>query len=187
MPNWSTLLTEFEKQRTPEKKQAWAERRFNGLLTKIAARRDTNVIVYASGFLQKPMVPSLLTSISHEDMNGLMCTVNGLDFDKGLSLILHTPGGDMAATETIIDYLRSKFEYLETIVPMYAMSGGTMIALGSDLIVMGRQSQLGPIDAQIPLWNGTVSAYSIISQFRQAKEEILKDRNTAAAWAPILQ
>lgn len=93
----------------------------------------------------------------------------------------------MASTETIVDYLRSKFDYIEVIVPVYAMSGGTMIALNSDKIVMGRQSQLGPIDAQLPLSNGFVSASSILDQFNTAKDEISEDRSSAVAWAPILQ
>ena len=93
----------------------------------------------------------------------------------------------MAATETFVDYLRSKFDFIETIVPVYAMSGGTLIALGSDRIVMGNQSQLGPIDAQLPLTNGSVPASSILNQFALAKKEILEDRAVAAAWAPILQ
>ena len=187
MPNWSVLLDEFNQQPNGEKKNAWLNNSLNEQLTRVANRRRTNVIVYASGFLQKPAVPSFTTSINREDINGLMSAVNGLDFDKGLSLIIHTPGGEMASTETMVDYLRSKFGYVEAIVPVYAMSGGTMIALNSDKIVMGSQSQLGPIDAQLPLPTGFVPASSIIGQFNTAKKEISEDRTAAVAWAPILQ
>ena len=140
-----------------------------------------------SGFLQKPSVPSSTISISREDINGLMCAAHGLDFTRGLSLVVHTPGGDMASTETMVDYLRSKFKYIEAIVPVYAMSGGTMIALNSNKIVMGRQSQLGPIDAQLQVPGGYVSASSILDQFNTAKKEIDEDREAAVVWAPILQ
>ncbi len=186
MSNWSDLLDEFGRQPL-KKRNTWLKDHLNEQLTNIVNRRGTNVIAYASGFLQKPAVPSFATSISREDINGLMCAANGLDFNKGLSLIIHTPGGEMASTETIVDYLRSKFDYIEVIVPVYAMSGGTMIALNSDKIVMGRQSQLGPIDAQLPLSNGFVSASSILDQFNTAKDEISEDRSSAVAWAPILQ
>lgn len=186
MSNWSDLLDEFAKQNL-RTKSVWLNNRLDEQLTNIANRRGTNVIAYASGFLQKPAVPSFATSISREDINGLMCAANGLDFNKGLSLIIHTPGGEIASTETIIDYLRSKFDYVEVIVPVYAMSGGTMVALNSDKIIMGKQSQLGPIDAQLPLPGGFVSASSILDQFKTAKEEISEDRNSAIAWAPILQ
>lgn len=187
MPNWSDLLDTFGNLPNGDEKSAWLNEQLNEQLTSIARRQGTNVIVYASGFLQKPAVPPFATSINREDVNGLMCAANGLDFDKGLSLVVHTPGGEMASTETMIDYLRSKFDHIEVIVPVYAMSGGTMIALNSDRIYMGRQSQLGPIDAQLPLPGGFVSASSILDQFNTAKEEISADRNAAVAWAPILQ
>ena len=187
MPSWSDLLDTFGNLSNDDEKSAWLNERLNEQLTAIRRRQGTNVIVYASGFLQKPAAPPFTTSINREDVNGLMCAANGLDFDKGLSLIVHTPGGEMASTETMIDYLRSKFDYIEVIVPVYAMSGGTMIALNSDKIFMGRQSQLGPIDAQLPLPGGFVSASSILDQFNTAKEEISADRNVAVAWAPVLQ
>ena len=187
MPSWPVLLDEFNRQPSAEEKTGWTDSQLSGFLSRIAQRRNTNVVVYVSGFLHKPVVPTVLTSITREDINGMMAAISGLDFDKGLSLILHTPGGEMAATETLVDYLRSKFRYIETIVPVYAMSGGTMIALGSDLIVLGKQSQLGPIDAQMTLPNGTVSASSILGQFNRARNEISEDRNAAIVWAPILR
>ncbi|MDE0113812.1 MAG: hypothetical protein OXN84_16180 [Albidovulum sp.] len=186
MPSWSELLDEFSALQDQEKSQ-WLSDRLDAALADLASARDTNVVIYASGFLQKPMVPFYFTSITREDINGLMCAMKGLEFSKGLSLILHTPGGDMQATETFVDYLRNKFHFIETIVPVYAMSGGTLIALASDQIVMGKQSQLGPIDPQMPLVNGSASASSILRQFEIAKNEILGNRSSAAAWAPILQ
>lgn len=61
-----------------------------------------NVIAYYSGFLQKPQGT---TSINDNDKMALMQAVYGLDRSKGLDLILHTPGGNLAATESIVDYL----------------------------------------------------------------------------------
>lgn len=186
MPTWSDLLDEFTGQPNDEK-NTWLNARLNEELAKIGRRRRRNVIVYASGFLQKPFVPSFATSINHEDIHGLMCAAHGLDDARGLSLILHTPGGEMTSTETMVDYLRRKFDYIEAIVPVYAMSGGTMIALNANKIVMGKQSQLGPIDAQLQLPGGSVSASSILDQFNTAREEIVEDREAAVVWAPILQ
>jgi len=114
----------------------------------------------------------------------------GMDWTKGLTLILHTPGGDPNAAETIVQYLWSKFDYIEVIVPTYAMSAGTMIALATDKIIMGRQSQLGPIDPQFIIGNGSVSAYSIKAQFEAAKADIVGNPTNpsyAHLWAPILQ
>lgn len=51
------------------------------------------------------------------------------------------------------------------------MSAGTMISLSANKIIMGRQSQLGPIDPQMPLSGRFVSAQSIIDQFEEAKKK----------------
>jgi len=73
----------------------------------------------------------------------------------------------------------SQFSYIEVIVPTYAMSAGTMISLASNKIIMGRQSQLGPIDPQMPIGGRYVSAQSIVDQFEKAKEEISADPKVA--------
>ncbi len=116
-----------------------------------------------------------------------MSVMFGMKWEKGLTLILHTPGGITNAAETIGAYLWSKFDYIEVIVPTFAMSAGTMIALGTNRIVMGRQSQLGPIDPQLPVSGRFISARAAVDQFDRAKNEILSDVKTAHVWAPILQ
>ena len=150
-------------------------------------RCERNVLYYASSFLQKPQIPGLFTSINMEDINGFMAGVHGHNFNKGLLLILHTPGGMAEAAQTIVDYLRSKFSDIDVLVPTYAMSAGTMIALGCDRIVMGRQSQLGPTDPQLIIGNRSFSAHSIVEQFEEAKGEIASNPVLAHAWAPVLR
>jgi hypothetical protein len=137
--------------------------------------------------MQKPGVNPYVIQITPEDMNGFMSSIHGLKCEKGLTLILHTPGGITNAAETIIDYLHRKFEYIEVIVPTFAMSAGTMISLCSHKIIMGKQSQLGPIDPQLPVnGNRYASALSIRNQFLRAQKEILEDKNNAHVWAPLL-
>jgi ClpP class serine protease len=107
-----------------------------------------NIILYYSGWLQKPGAPSL--QVNDEDKNGLMTVVHELDRTKGLDLFLHTPGGEVAATESIVDYLHAMFgTNIRAIVPQLAMSAGTMIACACKSIVMGKQSSLGPIDRAV--------------------------------------
>nr|WP_197064237.1 hypothetical protein [Methylobacterium sp. ZNC0032] len=143
-----------------------------------------NVVVYYSGWLHRDGQEHFhTTSINDEDKHGFMAAFAGLSFDKGLDLILHTPGGDVAATESIIDYIRSKFgNDVRVIVPQISMSGGTMIALSAREIVMGRHSNLGPIDPQF----GGIPAIAILEEFDRARTEILADPNTALVWQPIL-
>ena len=65
-----------------------------------------------------------------------------------------------------------------------AMSGGTMIACACKQIIMGRQSSLGPVDAQVG--GGMIPAHSILQEFEQAKNDIASDSNTRFVWEPIL-
>jgi len=144
------------------------------------------VIFYASAFLQKPQLDPMAIQITNEEINGFMAVMHGMVFSKGLTLILHTPGGMANATESIVEYLHSKFPYIETIVPTFSMSAGTMISLSSDLIIMGRHSQLGPIDPQMIIGGKSVSARAIVDQFDRAKSDIVDNIINAHVWAPIL-
>jgi ClpP class serine protease len=84
-----------------------------------------------------------------------MLCIHELKRGQGLDLILHTPGGDGAAAESLVDYLRSMFgRDIRAIIPQIAMSAGTMIACSCKTIIMGKQSSLGPVDPQY----GAVSA-----------------------------
>jgi len=112
-----------------------------------------------------------------------MNAIQGLDPKKGLDLLLHTPGGETAATESLVDYLRSVFDTdIRAIIPQIAMSGGTMIACACKSIVMGKQSSLGPYDPQL----AGVPAHGVVEEFAKAKEEIARNPATVAVWQPII-
>jgi len=66
-----------------------------------------------------------------------------------LDLLIHSPGGDIDAAEKIVYMCRSKTKTFRVIVPEYAKSAATLIALAADVILMGYASELGPIDPQI--------------------------------------
>lgn len=139
MPNWSSLLKEINQLGS---QYDILRRKYVKSLSNYTGR---NTICYYSGWLQKPDIGPLL-SVNDNDKNGLMTTINKLDESKGLDLILHTPGGDTAATESIVDYLWQKFDgNIRCFVPQMAMSAGTMIACSSKEIWMGKQSSLGPV------------------------------------------
>lgn len=117
-------------------------------------------------------------------MTGFMTVVNGIECQKGLDLILHTPGGDPTAAEVIVNYLRSKFNSdIRVIVPQLAMSAGTMIACAGKEIIMGRQSSLGPIDPQFC----GIPAYNIQMEFEEAKHDLSSHPENAQYWAIKLQ
>ncbi len=183
MTSWSKLLNEYEK--NAKRGPVWLIGKLQEQLVGISAlRQPDTVIFYASSFLQKPGDDG---SIIREDMNGFLNALDGASVNNGLTLILHTPGGDPNAVESIVEYLHSKFTYIEVIVPYLAMSGGAMISLASDLLVLGKQSQLGPIDPQISQSNKIHSARAIQEGFSKAKKDIEKDLKLAHLWALVLQ
>ncbi len=176
MPNWTEILDEINKAGSSHD---LVRRRYLKSLFEITGR---NVIAYYSGWLQKP--GTTYSSINDSDKNGFMTVVHKLDRSKGLDLILHTPGGELAATESIVDYLRKMFNCdIRAIIPQIAMSAGTMIACACNQILMGKHSNLGPID---PQFNG-LPAHGIIEEFARAYEEIKKDTMKAVVWNPIIQ
>jgi membrane-bound ClpP family serine protease len=155
-------------------------------LNELHQKTGRNIIVYYSGWLQKSQLarhdPSAF-SINDEDKNAFMSAIHQLDRSKGLDLILHTPGGDIAATESLVDYLRAMFGTdIRAIVPQIAMSAGTMVACACKEIIMGRHSSIGPID---PQFNG-IPAHGIIEEFKRAYEEIKADAAKIPLWQPII-
>lgn len=186
MSTWNELVGEMQTL-DPSAQGPWLISGMTKALQDISTlRSDRNVLLYGSSFLEKPNLPGYAISITAEDLNGLMSALHGMDWSKGLTLILHTPGGDTRATESMVAYLRSKFDFIEAVVPTYAMSAGTMISLACDDVWMARHSQLGPIDPQLVLAGGQVSARAVVDQFARAENEIRQDLSTAHAWAPIL-
>ena len=157
----------------------------NKYLKQLAQRTGRNVVAYYSGWLQKDdwRLQSQV-SINDADKNGFMACFHGQDFTKGLDLILHTPGGQVAAAESIIHYIRSKYaDNVRTFVPQLSMSGGTMIALSGSEIYMGQHSNLGPIDPQF----GGQPAQLVISEWNRALTDIKEDPDKIHIWRPILE
>ena len=186
MPIWSEILEELLRTQQGDKPPDFdgVRRRY---LVDLQQHSGRNVILYASGWLQRD-VPPALTSISDEDTQGLMEVIHGLDGDR-IDLILHSPGGSPEATEAIVSYLRSRFSHMRVVVPHLAMSAATMIACASDEIMLGRHSSLGPTDPQLlvqtPLGVRPVPAQSILDQFDRAQRECA-DPAKLSVWLPIL-
>ena len=133
MPPWNDLLEDLGKIPDDNKKSEWIRNNLEENLTQISSLRGgRNVLFYASAFLTKPQAPSSSIQLTLEEINGFMSVMYGMDWDKGLTLILHTPGGLVNAVDTVVSYLHSKFDYIESIVPTFAMSAGTMIALATN-------------------------------------------------------
>lgn len=87
--------------------------------------------------------------ITIEDSEFVLTQIKHTPRDVPIDIIIHTPGGLALAAEMIAMALKDHPAKITAIVPFYAMSGGTLIALAADEIVMERFTTLGPVDPQI--------------------------------------
>jgi Serine dehydrogenase proteinase len=182
MPNWNDVLGEINLVKAQIAGASPLDIIRRKYLAELNQYTGRNVIAYYSAWLQRgPNTPNL--SINDSDKNAFMATVHGLDRSKGLDLILHTPGGSIAAAESLVDYLRRMFGTdIRAIVPQIAMSAGTMMACACKSIVMGKQSNLGPIDPQM---NG-MPATGVLREFEEALKQIKADPARIAMWQIII-
>jgi ribosomal protein S16 len=151
-------------------------------LAALAAKTGRTTIVYYSGWLSVQATTPLLV-INDDDKMGFMQAAHNVDHAAGLDLILHTPGGSVTAAESLVDYLLKVFKGdIRVIVPQIAMSAGTMIACAAKEIVMGKQSNLGPIDPQV---NG-LPAYGVLDEFDRAVRDSARNPGAAQMWQTII-
>ena len=181
MPSFSEIQKEIQEEKAPDTPYDTVRRKY---LKRLSEKTKRNTILYYSGWLQKPTKTiAPVVAINDDDKNGFMSVVHGLDVSKGVDIILHTPGGDIAATESLIDYLNQKFHgNMRAIVPQLAMSGGTIMACACREILMGKQSSLGPIDPQIR----GLPASGIVAEFENAGKEMKEDKDKIDLWTPII-
>jgi ClpP class serine protease len=128
-------------------------------LALIAKRRDATVITLIHrqetlSFLGIPFSRYIDIDDSESVLQGIRETPAG----RSIEIILHTPGGMVLAASQIAQALRDHDGRITAVVPHYAMSGGTLIALAADEIVIDRHAALGPVDPQL----GQYAAASLV-------------------------
>ncbi|MBI1385235.1 MAG: hypothetical protein GC150_10020 [Rhizobiales bacterium] len=92
---------------------------------------------------------SVSRHIDLEDAQTIIAAIKETPSDMPIDLVIHTPGGLVLAAMQIARAVEAHPAKVTVYVPVYAMSGGTLIALAADEIVLGEFSVLGPIDPQI--------------------------------------
>ena len=109
----------------------------------IKERKRPLLLMFYSDRAGKIVPPdvTILQTLFEEFYNG--------EKDEELDLIIYTRGGDVNTSYLLAQLIRSHTQTLFTLVPYYAYSGGTVISLSSDLIEMGTNSKISPIDVQI--------------------------------------
>jgi ClpP class serine protease len=92
---------------------------------------------------------SVARYIDMEDAQSIIAAIKETPDDVPIDLVVHTPGGIVLAAMQIARAVEAHPAKVRVFVPVYAMSGGTLIALAADEIVLGEFSVLGPIDPQL--------------------------------------
>lgn len=155
------------------------------LIKRIQEKLDTKLIVYTAN--PHHLVPTIMI---HDVplFEDLLRSV--AESSKGC-LMLNSPGGDANAAEKLLMMCRQRFtKEFHVIVPDYAKSAATMIALGSDKILMGYLAELGPIDPQLltsPIPGGEViPARSFIDGLDMIRKRVKYDGDPVQMYLPML-
>lgn len=111
-----------------------------------------------------------------------------LPINGSIDLLLHTPGGDIDAAEKLMSILRLRVGIgrLRVVVPDFAKSAGTLMAIGADSIVMSDTSELGPIDPQVTFVDGegdgaAQSVQTYLDAYEKVSEDFRRDPTDVAA------
>jgi ClpP class serine protease len=120
------------------------------LISRIERRRKSRVIllVHRQETMSLLGFP-LMRYNDNNDSEDVLRAIELTDPEVPLDIVLHTPGGVVLAALQIARAVRNHKGKVTVIVPHYAMSGGTLIALSADEIVMSRHAVLGPVDPQL--------------------------------------
>jgi ClpP class serine protease len=115
--------------------------------------------------------------IDIQDSEQVLRAIKLTDENVPIDLILHTPGGLVLASEQIANALKRHNAPVTVFVPHYAMSGGTLVALAANEIVMDDNAVLGPVDPQV----GQYPAVSILSVLSQKPPSEIDDQTLILA------
>lgn len=146
------------------------------ILKRISRERKSQVITLIHrqetiAFLGIPLSRYIDIDDSEEVLRAIRTTPANVPID----LIMHTPGGIALAATQIALALKSHPARKTVIVPHYAMSGGTLIALAADEILMDPHAVLGPVDPQLAGKDGAYAASSILSVLQNKPAEKIAD------------
>ncbi len=148
------------------------------LLVRIEIKRKSRVILLAHrqetmAFLGFPLVKYIDVNDSEEVLRAIHMT----DPDVPVDLVLHTPGGLVLAALQIARAIHKHPGKVTVFVPHYAMSGGTLIALAADQIVLSPHAVLGPVDPQL----GRFPAASLLKLVQEKPIERIDDESLILA------
>ncbi len=148
------------------------------VIRKLEKKRNSRVITMIHrqeqiGFFGIP----IFKFITIEDSERVLRAIRMTPDDMPIDFIIHTPGGLALAATQIANALVKHKAPVRVIVPHYAMSGGTLIALAADEIIMDENAVLGPVDPQI----GNMPAASILKVLEKKEPKDMDDQTLILA------
>jgi len=162
------------------------------LINRIEEISGKNLIIYVAASHPTP-IPEInaLRSIRNEDITFFEDLLRTADSDT-VNLLINSSGGEPNVAEKMLMMCRSRFtKEFNVIIPNFAKSAATMIALGSDKIYMGYLSELGPIDPQIVFSDATgkqqqLPAQAIVGGLENIRNKIKKENDPIQMYFPML-
>jgi ClpP class serine protease len=149
-----------------------------GLIRRLEKKRNSRVITLihrqeTMRFLGFPIMRYIDINDSEEILRAVRLTPEAMPVD----MIIHTPGGLVLSAEQIAMALRRHKAKVTIFVPHYAMSGGTLLCLAADEVVMDENAVLGPIDPQL----GEYPAVSILKAVKEKEPKDIDDKTLILA------
>ncbi|MBI4534129.1 MAG: ATP-dependent Clp protease proteolytic subunit [Candidatus Melainabacteria bacterium] len=162
----------------PAISQALVESNRKRLFTALEQKRGSRVIalIHRQETMSILGIP-LARYISIEDSERVLRAIHLTPADMPIDLVLHTPGGLVLAAHQIARALTRHKAKVTVFIPHYAMSGGTLLALAADEIIMSENAVLGPVDPQI----GEYPAVSLLKLLEVKPVEKLSDQSLILA------
>ena len=162
----------------PVMKQRWLEASRRRLIAQIERKRRSRVILLAHrqetmSFLGFPLMRYIDVNDSEEVIRAIRLTDPSVPID----IVLHTPGGLVLAATQIASAINRRKGKVTALVPHYAMSGGTLIALAADEIILSDHAVLGPVDPQL----GQYPAVSLLKAVEQKSKDRILDETLILA------
>jgi ClpP class serine protease len=162
----------------PVLRQRFLEASRQRLIAKIEQERRSRVILLVHrqetmSFLGFP----LMRYIDVNDSEAVLRAIHLTDAAVPIDIVLHTPGGLVLASLQIARAIHKHKGKVTAVVPHYAMSGGTLIALAADEIVMSEHAVIGPVDPQV----GQYAAASVLKAVARKPVERIDDETLVLA------
>ncbi len=128
-------------------------------------------------------------SINDEDVVLFEDILQKMDVTKGLALLINSPGGSGESAERIVNICRSNSGTgtFKAIVLGKAKSAATIICFGAEEIIMTKSAELGPIDPQVYLKDRLLSAYNLITTYKELFKEAVQTKGNLEPFLQQLQ